>query len=145
MPQHPQQIPVPHPPPSSHPPSVPLSVQQPSAHMRVSTMSTASINPNLPFFPTNVTNPQQHPQQHQQQHQPQPLSSSSFQFTPSTVGPQTAISNTLPPTTTTPTKSIFSNPPKFGIADMIAKPPQSTASSLFPTNSTNEKPATNSK
>ncbi len=143
----PQPIPVSHPPPSSHPPPpVPFSVQQPSVQIRLPTTTTTAPNPTLPFFSPSIANPQQPP--------PPPSSSNipSFQFSTSAVAPpsQTKITNTLPPTTTTPTKSVFSNAPAFGMTDIITKPapPPSSSSSLFPTTTTkssNEKPLTSSK
>ncbi|CAF4242046.1 unnamed protein product, partial [Adineta steineri] len=73
---------------------------------------------------------------------------SSFQFstsasTPPVSVPKTSI-NTLPPTTTTPSKSIFSNASKFGAADTNTKPLLIFSMPTTTTSTTNEKPSNSS-
>jgi hypothetical protein len=134
MPQQP--MPVSHPPPSSHPPPpVSFSVHQQPAHMRMPPTTGIATNLNPSFFSPAVANP------------PPPPSSSnvpSFPFAVSAPVPtsQTTMTNTLPPTTTTPTKSVFPNVPKFSVADITSKPPSSHSTT---TNITNEKPSNSSK
>ncbi|CAF2978446.1 unnamed protein product, partial [Rotaria sp. Silwood2] len=123
MPQQP--IPVSHPPPSSHPhvpPPIPFSVQQQPATVRMPITTTATTSSNLPFFPSTVANPSVSLSQNVP----------SFQFSASAPIPtaQPAIANSIP-TTTTSAPSIFSNLPKFIMADTTTKP-----SSLLPTTTT---------
>ncbi|CAF0910997.1 unnamed protein product [Rotaria sordida] len=138
-----QPIPVSHPPPSSHPPppqmSFPVQQQQPVS-MRIPTTTTTTTNSNLPFFPTTAANPTVS------------LSPNvpSFQFSTSAAIPssQPAITNTLP-TTTTPSKSVFTNLPKLTMADTTTKPSclfptTTTTTTTASTNITNEKPTNSS-
>ncbi|CAF3536995.1 unnamed protein product [Rotaria socialis] len=148
MPQQP--MPVSHPPASTHPhpaPPVPFSVQPPPPQqqpvpIRQPAMTTAATSSNFPFFPTAPANPPTS----------LPSSTPSFQFsTPAVVSSsQTINTNSLPAlaTTTSPSKSFFSNLPKFSMTDTTTKPP-SLLSTIVPTttattNNTNEKSSNSS-
>jgi hypothetical protein len=70
-----------------------------------------------------------------------------FQFSTLAAPPpsQTTMTNTLPPVTTTPTKSFFSNAPKFSMADITTKPPSLPMTTTITTNIPNEKPSNSGK
>ncbi|CAF1619209.1 unnamed protein product [Adineta ricciae] len=133
-----------HPPPTSHhapaptqmPPNIP---PQPTMPVRMPNVSAAVASSHSPFFnPTNTANPPP----------TIPSATPSFRFGVTGTVPasstQSTITNSLPTTNTTPTKSIFSVPQQFTAPDLNTKQssalPVTTAAN---TAVTNTKPTNN--